>query len=232
VATIAFPRAAWLGVAAATAFLLAVNHLTGAALAVALAMALPAALAPLAPRLWPLVAGAPLLAVVGLAGAWPAVAGRASTAWGRAMLGAVGWMWVLIAEELTGIRLAAGGLGHGPLPEAWTNSAPIAIRDVLLPALGSGAWWPALVWAAGATVLPWLVRGISTAFDVVRVTVWAAVIASATATALAAAPGLRHGPVRGSVAGAVVGALIALAPSLHAAARERMRAAGVGPGLP
>src|SRR5437588_560662 len=61
------------------------------------------ALLPNQPARWPLAALAPALALVAVAGAWPALAARAHTAWQRATLAATGWIWLLLAAPLAGV---------------------------------------------------------------------------------------------------------------------------------
>ena len=62
----------------------------------------------------------------------------------------------------------------------------------------------AALWASGATVLPWLVRGRSAALDLVAAVVWSAAIAAA-APALDAGLSPAHASPRGLVLGAVLG---------------------------
>jgi eukaryotic-like serine/threonine-protein kinase len=141
--------------------------------------------------LWSLPAGAPLLGVVGLAGAWPALAGQAARPWHRAALGALGCWWLMLAEILSGERLALGAP-----PDAALSGTH------LLPLLTTGALVLAALWAAGAVLLPLLVRGRALAADVVAATTWAAGLGSATQ---AVAGALSWQPaMRGVVASAVV----------------------------
>jgi eukaryotic-like serine/threonine-protein kinase len=141
--------------------------------------------------LWSLPAGAPLLGVVGLAGAWPALAGQAARPWHRAALGALGCWWLMLAEILSGERLALGSP-----PDAALSGTH------LLPLLTTGALALAALWAAGAVLLPLLVRGRALAADVVAATTWAAGLGAATQ---AVAGALSWQPaMRGLVASAVV----------------------------
>jgi eukaryotic-like serine/threonine-protein kinase len=152
--------------------------------------------------LWSLSAGAPLLGVVGLAGAWPALAGQALRPWHRAALGALGCWWLMLAEVLSGKRLALGAPPDATL--AGTH---------LMPLLTSGVLAVAALWAAAAVLLPLLVRGRALAADVVGATTWAAGLGSATQ---AVAGALSWQPaMRGVVASAVVagGLAVVLAAS-------------------
>jgi eukaryotic-like serine/threonine-protein kinase len=147
--------------------------------------------------LWSLPAGAPLLGVAGLAGAWPALAGQAARPWHRAALGALGCWWLMLAEILSGERLALGSP-----PDAALSGTH------LLPLVTTGALVLAALWAAGAVVLPLLVRGRTLAADVVGATTWAAGLGSATQ---AVAEALSWQPaMRGVVASAVVAGGLAL----------------------
>src|SRR4051794_8154048 len=96
VVALALPRMAW--VAAAVAAVVAVaGEQPGPAALIALAAALPPLLAPRHGTAWPLPAAAPVLGLIGLAGAYPALAGRARRAPTRAALGAAGAAWWLLA---------------------------------------------------------------------------------------------------------------------------------------
>jgi hypothetical protein len=148
--------------------------------------------------LWSLPAGAPLLGLAGLAGAWPVLAAQVARPWQRAALGALGAWWLALAEVLTGDRLALG-------------APPGAALDVerLDPLLTSGALALAALWAVAALALPVVVRGRVLAADVVGATAWAAALGSATQ---AVADTLSWQPtMRGLVAGAVVAGGLAVA---------------------
>lgn len=148
--------------------------------------------------LWSLPAGAPLLGAIGLAGAWPALAAQAARPWHRAALAALGCWWLMLAEILSGDRLALGAPPDAHL--AGTH---------LLPLATSGVLGLAGLWAAAAVVLPILVRGRTLAADVVAATAWAAGLGSATQ---AVAGALSWQPaMRGVVAGAVVAGGLAVA---------------------
>ena len=110
---------------------------------------------------WSLPAVAPALGLAGLAGAYPALAGRVAGPFARAALGAAGLWWLLLAEPLSGRVLAFG-------------TSPDTAGDVLRELTGSGALLLAPLWAAAALVLPWLVAGRSLAADLVLGSAWAA----------------------------------------------------------
>jgi hypothetical protein len=197
IAVLALPRAGWIAMAIALAVW------SGGATALVLAAgALPTViLLRRSGTLWSLPAGAPLLGVAGLAGAWPALAAQAPRPWHRAALGALGCWWLALVELVSGDRLA-----FGAPPDATFDAGGAAH---LWPLVTSGILGLAALWAAAAVLLPVLVRGRVLAADVVGATAWAAGLGSATqaiAGALAWQP-----TMRGLVAGAVVAAGLALA---------------------
>jgi hypothetical protein len=216
----AIPRIAWLGIIGALSCAAAIDGRPGAAIMVLLAGLLPVPLLLFDGAAWPLSSGAPALGMIGLGGAWPAVAGRARGPWRRAILGGCGWVWLVLAAPLAGTGLYLAQVSGIPAPEAWTGSIRETLDTVLRPTLTSGVLAAAPVWALGAMVLPWLVRGRSLQIDVVLVVVWAATVVSASTTAIALVrPGSVHLAQGTAVFGAIVGAAIALAPGLIRAGR-------------
>jgi hypothetical protein len=193
-AVAALPRVGWLLTAAALA-----AWADGPTAIVLAAAALPTVvLLRRSGGLWSLPAGAPLLGVAGLAGAWPAFAALAARPWQRAALGALGCWWLALAEVLTGDRLALGAPPGATLAGSHLD-----------PLLTSGALALAALWAAAAVVLPMLVRGRRLAVDIVGASAWAAALGSATQ---ALAQALSWQPtMRGLVAGAVVAGGLAVA---------------------
>jgi hypothetical protein len=103
---------------------------------------------------------------------------------------------------------------------------------VLGPLAASGVWLPALVWAAAAAVLPWLVRGRSLGLDAARVAIWSVATLFAVSAVLGAARTVPHPGPRGAAAGVVAAALAALAMPAGAVMRERHRARGLRARLP
>jgi eukaryotic-like serine/threonine-protein kinase len=227
VAVAAFPRAAWLAAALATIGFLGAENPGGALLVAAAAAPVPLLLRG-AGALWSVPALAPLVGIVSLAGAFPALAGTARGWMRRAALGALGAWWALLAQPLlgrallqgpgavgvpasggqvreAGQRLAAGvgphGLELGPLAHA---PAGDVVHRVFEPLVTGGALLYPAIWAVAAAVLPWLVRGRHLAVDVIAAAAWAATLGAATAATAPPEP-------RGLVAGAVAAGALAVA---------------------
>ncbi|HET9105059.1 MAG TPA: serine/threonine-protein kinase [Solirubrobacteraceae bacterium] len=211
--TLVLPSFGWLAVTVAAAAATAAQGHAGLAAVVAAAMLAPLLVLPLRPTAWPLGALAPGLGLIGAAGAWPALAALAGTAWRRAALGAAGWVWLVLLTPVAGRTLyvapPAGALRAG----AWSGSASAAGHHVFAPLATGGLLAPALVWALAATVLPLVVRGRSPVFDVVRAISWAVLTTLAVPAAILAAHGGQPAPVlHGAVLGAGAAAILALVP--------------------
>ena len=238
--TLALPRLGWLAVTAALTVYAAAQGHAGLALVVAIALLAPVVLAPRRPTAWPLAAGAPalgLLDVAGLAGAWPALAGLATTAWRRAAIGAAGWFWLLLATPLAG-RILYLAPASGMLPAgAWRDSITRATAHGIAPLATSGVLAPAAVWAIAAAVLPLVVRGRSITLDLVRAVAWAGLLTAATPAAIVALRGTDSVPaIRGAVLGGAAAAILALLPRWLAVSRPPLRtlrrASRAGPRFP
>ncbi len=210
------PRTLWVALALAPVAWLAVTGRPGVSLLLAAALA-PLAAIPVEPYSrrvspgWLVCALAPALGVIGLAGAFPALAGQPRRWRVRLALGAIGYWWLLLAEPLLSRRLWLGGPSATPR-HVWEGSLTSSASHVIGPLLGPGPLLGALLWGVAAVLLPWVVRGTRAAFDVIATTVWAALLCSC-APALDA--GLRaagpHPMPRGAVLGAVLGGVLAIA---------------------
>jgi hypothetical protein len=200
------PRLGWLAMVAALAAWLAATA-PGFALLVALAAAPVPLLLPRRGASWSLPAVAPALGLLGLAGAWPALAGQARGWPARAALGALGGLWLVLAEVLTSERLLFGQPRDVLAAGAWDGSALDAIRDALVPLLSGGTLAIAALWALAAALLPVLVRGRSAALDLVAAAGWAAALAAATQ---ALGEALVLDPPRGLVGGALLAGVVAV----------------------
>jgi eukaryotic-like serine/threonine-protein kinase len=211
------PRILWVGCALALAVWQAARGRPGLSLLI-LALAAPLPLFGRRPGAAPLVAAlAPMLGLVGLAGAYPAIAGQAARTRRRALLGAVGYWWLVLATPLLVAGAHRGRLWlalpfASPPRSTWEANLDGAAAHVLAPMLTLGLSLGAALWALGAVVLPWIVRGRNAAVDVVAAAVWSALL-------FAAAPALDAGlPLgapatlpRGAVLGALLGGLLAIA---------------------
>ena len=133
----ALPRAGWFALTAFMATGLLIHEHAGGALLLLAGALVPVVLSPRDGPAWPLSAGAPALGAIGLAGAWPAVAGLAGPLWRRAMLGATGWVWLALARA------------------TYSSSTSDALHHAITPLLTVGTLVGAGVWAAAAIVLPW-----------------------------------------------------------------------------
>jgi hypothetical protein len=187
------PRLAWLAATAVgSVWLLSTGRPGPAAAAVCAVAPLVATVRRPGPR-WLTPALTPALGLVGLAAAYPALAGQATRWRARALLGALGWWWLCLAG----------------LP--WHGSAAGAARAALrLPSLGLLAGLA--LWALAAVTLPWLVRGRAATLDALAAAVWAGAVITATAALRRDVP-LPHGAVpsaREVVLGAALGALLAV----------------------
>jgi serine/threonine protein kinase len=147
-------RLAWIAAALAVCvWQIAASH-PGIALLV-LCAALPLVLLVRRPGAhWLAAVLAPVLGLVGLAGAFPALAGQLSRWRSRALLGALGYWWLRLAEL--------------PLDGPVASTAH-AVARLLSVALLLGA----ALWALAAAVLPWVVRGRSAMLDALAAILWA-----------------------------------------------------------
>jgi eukaryotic-like serine/threonine-protein kinase len=120
---------------------------------------------------------APILGVCGLGPVYPALAGLTRGARGRALLGAIGYIWLAAWEELTHRTLLLGPVADPPAH--WTGSASTAISDVIAPLFGASTLAAAGVFALAAFSLPLLIRGRAPIIDGLGALVWAAGLISA-----------------------------------------------------
>jgi serine/threonine protein kinase len=210
--TLLLPRIGWLTLIFAAAVTAIAQGHPGLALLILPAGLISVLLIPRPATSWPLPAFATAVGLIGLAGAWPALAGRASSVWRRAALGAAGWIGLLLVAPIAGRGLYLDWLPGSPAA-VWGGSLRETVNQVLSPMITSGALVPAAIWAVAAAVLPWLIRGRSLLADSVLVVVWSATVVSTSTAAIAAvhgADGVITAPA--AVLGAVVGAIVALAP--------------------
>lgn len=208
------PRLGWMTAATLLVGWIAVGtpDRPGAALLVAAALVpVPVLLVLRRPAWWSVPVLAPGLGFIGLAGGFPVVAGMARGWWTRAALGALGFWALALAEPLAGRTLAYGRAAGTLAPGRWSGSLDGAVEHALRPLLQSGPLVGALVWAAAAVGLPWLVRGRSMALDLLGATAWVALLVAA-AGAAGRLPGVAvaHSYPRGMLAGAALGGVAAV----------------------
>jgi hypothetical protein len=210
------PRVVWAGCVIAVAAWQVASARPGVALLILVAMAPLLLMGPRPGVGWLMAALAPTLGLVGLAGAYPALAGQASQWSRRAVLGALGYWWLALAEPLlgggsSGARLWLASPAAAPPRSVWEGSLGGAIH-VIGPMLTTGLLCGAALWAAGAAVLPLIVRGSSAILDMLAAIVWSTALLAATPYFDA---GLSAGATlpqpRGAILGAIAGAAIAIA---------------------
>jgi len=206
-AVLVLPRLGWLATAAVLLAWLAAAA-PGIALLVLFAVAPVPLLLARRGEAWSLPAGAVLLGMLGLAVAWPALAGQARRASTRAALGALGGLWLVLAETLGSGRLLTGQPRDVLAADAWQGSIVDAVTGALAPLLSGGTLAFAALWALAAALLPLLVRGRSAALDIVAAAGWAATLAAST-QALSGALVLES--PRGLVLGALAAGAVAVA---------------------
>src|SRR4051812_46879351 len=113
VAILVLPRLAWMALAAGLTVWLAGAASDRAWLVAVLAAPVPFLLRRAPPATWSLPAVAPVLGLATLAGAFPALAGRAGDVWVRAAVGALGAWAVLLAEPALHRTLVLGAPANG-----------------------------------------------------------------------------------------------------------------------
>ena len=117
----------------------------------------------------------------------------------------------MLAEPLLGRRLWLGPVAGTPAHATWESSLNATATHVIAPLLSVGVLLGAALWAAGALLLPLVVRGRSAASDVVAATVWSAALAAAAPLAAAGAQAhAAQASPRGAIVGAVLGGALAV----------------------
>ena len=219
------PRIGWIAaMAVLLSWLTGPAGIPGVALVVACGLAAIPALLPFGGRVWSVPFAAPLLGAAMLAGAYPALAGQARSVWRRAALGALGFWLLALAEPVVRSDLFFGRADGTRPPREWKESLPDAVDHALLPLLQSGALLCAALWAVGAALLPWLVRGRHAAVDLVAATVWAAALAAGASAVGGSLDGaVPHPDPRGAALGAAVAVLLAVGAQALRTARSRRR---------
>jgi eukaryotic-like serine/threonine-protein kinase len=120
---------------------------------------------------------APILGLAGLGPVYPALAGLTRGAAGRALLGAVGYLWIAAWEALAHRTLLLGPVADPPAN--WTQSVGTALSEVVVPLIDGSVLAGAGVFALAAAVLPLLIRGRTPVLDALGALIWAAGLISA-----------------------------------------------------
>jgi eukaryotic-like serine/threonine-protein kinase len=189
-------RFAWIAAALAVCAWLLATARPGGALIVLCAV-LPLVALVRRPRLhWLAAALAPVLGLAGVASAFPALAGQLSRWRSRALLGALGYWWLRLAEL--------------PLNGPVASPAHAVLRLLSLELLLGVA-----LWALAAVALPWLARGRSAMLDALAAILWAVAFVAGWAGIQSLDRRLPQihaalGSSRGVILGAALGALLAV----------------------
>jgi hypothetical protein len=149
--------------------------LPGAALALAL-LALPVPLLFRRAIEWPVPVLASALAAVGLAPAFPALAGLVPGARRAAAAALLGFAWLVAGEAVVGLDGPLGGVG--PAPPAWEKSVDLAASTLIEPLVAPEAILAAAAWAAAAAVLALVLAAGPIAFRILGGLLWAAALIS------------------------------------------------------
>ncbi len=208
---VVLPRLLWLGCVFALAVWQAAHGRVGVSLLV-LAAGAPLLLLPRrAGPGWLAAAIVPVLGLVGLAGAFPALAGQRATWRSRAALALLGFWWLALAEPLLARHLWLGPPAGLPPRAVWEASFDTTSKQVVGPMLTVELLIGAVVWAIAAAVLPWIVRGRNAALDVVAAIAWTvALLAAVPLLEGTLLPHSNEPSPRGALLGAVLGCGIAI----------------------
>jgi eukaryotic-like serine/threonine-protein kinase len=197
----ALPRLGWLIVIAALSGSLALHSRAGAGLLLLAGGLIPALLSPRDGPSWPIAAAAPALSAIGLATAWPALAGFAGTARRRIVLAATGWLWIALSHESL----------------TTTTSLPDAVRHGLQPLLTIGTPATCAVWALAALVLPLTRIRRSPELEYIRIAACATGLALATIATAGLGSGAPKLSLGAALLGAYLGGLVAIVTRRFAA---------------
>jgi hypothetical protein len=193
----ALPRLGWLVVTAALAGSVAVASRPGEALVILVGGLVPVVLSPRDGPSWPLAAVAPALNAIGLATAWPALAGFAGTARRRVVLAATGWLWIALWRQGQGLARA--------------ETLRDALHHVLGPLLTVGTPATCAVWALAALALPATRIRRSAELEYIRVAAWATALAVLTIATTSVGGATASLSLGSALLGAYVGGFVTIA---------------------
>jgi eukaryotic-like serine/threonine-protein kinase len=197
----ALPRLGWLIVTAAISGSLAAHSRPGPALLLLVAALVPVLLSPRDGPAWPVAATAVGLNAIGLATAWPALAGFAGTARRRVVLAATGWIWIELVRQT---QTQSQGL-------ATVGSLHDAVQHVLRPLLTIGTPATCAAWAFAALVLPLTRIRRSPELEYIRIAAWATGLALLTIATVGLGGAGTKLSLGAALLGAYLGALVAVA---------------------
>ncbi len=115
---------------------------------------------------------APALAAVSSAAVYPVIAGLRGRALERAVLGALGWCWLLVAAGAAGVGSRLGLTD--PAAHGWSRSTATAAHQVLAPLVDPQALLGAAVFAIAAVLLGVVLRTGHLALALLGALLWAA----------------------------------------------------------
>jgi hypothetical protein len=216
--TLLLPRLGWATTVAVLALLAVGEGRTGGA-ALWLMVAIPPIALLTLREGWSAPGLAPALGLIGLAGAFPALAARAGRSWWqRAVIAAAGYVWLAAAGALAGRRLFWLPWNTAPA-HLWLNSPDAMFNRVLAPMLHAPGLVGALVWALAAALAPLLATHRWPTFDLLLAIAWGVLTISALAAVDAA-------PLRGPITGTGAAVLILGWPALATLTRDLRAGAG------
>jgi hypothetical protein len=176
--TLLLPRLGWAATVVAVAVLAAGEGRTGGA-ALWLLVAVPPIVLLTLKDGWSAPGLAPALGLIGLAGAFPAVAARAGRSWWqRAVIAAAGYVWLIAAGMLCGHNLFWLPLKMVPA-RVWLSSPDTMFNQVLVPLVHARGLAGALVWALAAALAPLLATRRWPTLDLLLAIGWGAAMISA-----------------------------------------------------
>jgi hypothetical protein len=216
--TLLLPRLGWAVAVAAVALLAAAEGRTGGA-ALWLMVAVPPIALLTFREGWSAPGLAPALGLIGLAGAFPAVAAQAGKSWWqRAVIAAAGYFWVIAAGELSAHDLFWMP-SRPPATHAWLTSPEAMFSQVLIPLMHARGLTGALVWALAAAVAPLLATRRWQTLDLLLAIGWGALTIAALGVVGA-------DPLIDPITGTGVAVLILGWPALTTLTRELRSGAG------
>jgi eukaryotic-like serine/threonine-protein kinase len=160
---------------------------------------------------WLAAALAPVLGVLGVAGAFPALAGQRGRWRDRAALAALGFWWLALVEPLLARRLWEGPAAGLPARAAWEGSLQLTVTHVIVPAFNVQLVVGLATWGAAAVLLPLVVRGRNVVLDVAGALTWTAALFAAVALLQRSSiVHSTHALPRGALLGALLGCVLAV----------------------